>query len=212
MRRSQEEPTRLPTQLDWDQLYDDSVQGSGYAWLGIVITGGILGTFFDPGSGTLTGVSCGGFVGAVTCFFGFLLHVSMRGRLPICISSSFAGAAAGIACGAVVSDSFYNWPDGYCLVHAISAQAGSLGAQITTLRLQELKRKAPPSIESDCHQFSILDLMAFTTWLAVVLFSWQWTMRSADAETDNFLVNAVIISATMLVTEFLYRIVKDLRR
>lgn len=197
--------------FDWDQFFDDSIQGTCYAWLGVTLAGGFFGTFIVPLAGTIVGMMYAGASGVVTCFFGFLLHVFLRGRLPLRVSASFAGATAGIVSVAIVGAGFYNWFGGYFAVLAITAQLGSLGAQIATLRLLKSRGKAHLSLAHRAGQFSTLDVMAFTAWLALVLGSYQAVTRESDSDTVDFLLLAAIVSATMLVTEFLYRIMKDLR-
>ncbi len=195
-----------PNAFRWRKFLGNSLAGWFFMWLGITIAGGLFGTCLFPIVGTIFGLVLAGMAGSVTSVLGIGLHIALRGRLPLRVSASFAGATAGFASwgingeGAVLSPTVDMLP-----FQLVTAQLGSLGAVIaTSVVLRVLGRmRLASAVRSG--QFSIADLLLFTAWLATVLTAYRIWLGPDEHAAHVELVFVGVIGAAMLVTELLCR-------
>ncbi len=196
-----------PGAFRWRKFLANSIAGWFFMWLGITIAGGLFGTCILPIVGTIFGLVLAGMAGSVTSVLGIGLHIALRGRLPLRVSASFAGATAGFTSwgingeGAVTSPTVDMLP-----FQLVTTQLGSLGAVIaTSLVLRVLGRMRLASAVRVA-QFSIADLLLFTAWLAAVLTAYRVWLGPDEHAAQVELVFVGVVAAAMLVTELLCRV------
>lgn len=199
----------VPVEFDWRPFLAQSSIAYLLMWLGTTLAGGVFGTCLFPLVGTIIGLMLAGMVGWATSLLGVLLHLAMRGRLPLRTSSSFAGATAGIVSWGVLG---YSQKGGIALPPELSifllitAFLGSLGSALATSLLLRAVRRPEISKPLGRGQFTLADVMLFTAWVAVVMTAFRITVAGPTAGRFGFLSFFFLIGASMAATEGCYRL------
>ncbi|MEM8946133.1 MAG: hypothetical protein AAGD11_13245 [Planctomycetota bacterium] len=196
--------TTNPDSFRWPKFLANALAGWLFTWLGIALAGGMFGTCLFPIVGTIIGFILAGMAGGFTSLLGICLHVAMRGRLPLRISANFAGAAAGFTSWGGIGSGDVASPSRETLgFQVVTTQLGSLGAVIATAIVLRLIGRTRLGNAARPWQFSILDLLVFTTWFALVLMAYRvWAGPELLNDNSEMYVATLVLSA-MAITELL---------
>ena len=204
----------------WPPLLRQSLIAFLVIWFGITVSGALLGSFFLL-LGSATGLILAGIAGGVPSGLAALLHVALRGRLPLRSVASLAGATAGVfSWGLLDQWAICSNPTGWLDQHRLqiytdmwallllTANFASLGAVLAVCAASKILRGQGASSPHRRGSFSISELLLFTTWLAVVIAVCQQLVEPEFEGCYRDLMLVTIISSVMLVTEGLYRFAK----
>lgn len=167
-----------------------------WGWLGTALAGATLGTLMLPLIGTVLGFLSAGIGGIVPCILTSLLYAISRGRISPKLTMAWGGAMTGVGCFAQLMP----WPIllGF---GAVAGVFGATGARLSTRRsLKRYQFEEGLGMRS-YHQFSILDLMLLTVWLALFLTALQIVTRIAMAPWSTTLACLAISLACALAIE-----------
>lgn len=166
---------RSPGETETAALATLAFSGGFYGWLGIAIAGAVFATPLFPCIGTWFGGLVAGGMAFGPTIVSLLLFVALRGRLPVATSMAWAGALAGIfSVGVLGPNSRTLLPLASDPIFERTALAltaslcGAIGARWTTGLAASAYKMEPGLGVRPWNQFTIVDLLLLTTWVAIV--------------------------------------------
>lgn len=166
-------PQRSPGRTEPRALATVALQGGFFGWLGIVLAGGLFGTFFFPCFGTWVGGIIAGAMGVGPAILSALLYVAARGRISLPTAMCCAGGVTGTLSLASLDGvssplMLASYTPTVIGLLMIPATLGALcGRGVASFGIKRLRLSEGRGAREWRH-FSIVDLMLVTTWVAVV--------------------------------------------